>query len=79
MHVVHPAVQEFREMDVIMKRRLFISFVALGGIAMGGSRAQVPAPDFEQIEESGGGLTVPVAWGDFNNDGAPDLAVGNYS
>ncbi|UCC29835.1 MAG: CRTAC1 family protein [Phycisphaerales bacterium] len=34
-------------------------------------------PDFTAREEFGAGLTITVAWGDANNDGAPDLAVGN--
>ncbi len=36
------------------------------------------APDFTAREAFGAGSTIPVAWGDVDNDGWEDLAVGNF-
>lgn len=39
---------------------------------------QDSSPDFTESEQFGEGSTIPIAWGDCDNDGALDLAVGNY-
>jgi hypothetical protein len=37
------------------------------------------APDFTEVAAFGAGATICVAWGDADNDGDPELAVGNVN
>lgn len=58
--------------------------VFAAALAVGGTVQVVVAADqaagssFEEHVEFGTGPTIPVAWGDCNNDGHLDLAVGNF-
>jgi hypothetical protein len=53
----------------------------IGGvwIAAGLLLAGQAAADFAEEEQFGSGATIPVAWGDYDNDGDPDVAVGNFN
>jgi hypothetical protein len=65
-----------REQEAIMQAsRSVAALICLGALAI-----LAPADafaDFTQQLQFGSGTTIPIAWGDFNNDGRVDLAVGH--